>query len=173
MASDVTNPLCGSDGCAFVYGPQKGASFVDCKYIEENLYNYSRVLGYDPFEKGTGAAGGMSFALKNVLGAEVKSGADIVTTVTGTAREISLCNIVITGEGCMDGQTVRGKAPMQILKLGLKYDKPVIGLCGVLGEGAEECLAAGFERVVPLVRPSMERDAAILSVEETAANLIK
>lgn len=173
VASDVSNPLCGSDGCAFVYGPQKGASFVDCKYIEENLYNYSRVLGYDPFEKGTGAAGGMSFALKNVLGAEVKSGADIVTTVTGAAREISLCNIVITGEGCMDGQTIRGKAPMQILKLGLKYDKPVIGICGKTGDDYAFCLAAGFSKIYPLIHPVMEHDAAIQSVEETTEEVMR
>lgn len=172
VASDVTNPLCGPDGASFVYGPQKGASPDDCAKIDKYLYNYSALLSFDPLETGTGAAGGMSFALKNLLGAEIKSGAAVVAEITGIAQEISLCNIVITGEGRMDGQTVRGKAPMRVLEIARGYGKPVIGICGVLGDGSEECLAAGFERVVPLARPTMVREEAVLSVEETAAEVM-
>ena len=173
VASDVTNPLCGPDGCAFVYGPQKGATREECVQMDKWLEAFARVCGCDPFEAGTGAAGGMSFALKNLLGAEVCSGAKIVTDVTSAAREIETCDLVITGEGRMDSQTVRGKAPMKMLELGRACGKPVIGLCGVLGDGVEECLSAGFAKVVPLVRPVMEQGAAILSVEETSSKTIK
>ena len=173
VASDVTNPLCGHDGAGFVYGPQKGASEADCAKIDEYLYKFSGVLGFDPHEDGTGAAGGITFALKNVLGAKIVPGASLVMSLTGIAQEISLCNIVITGEGRMDSQTVKGKAPMRVLDLARTYGKPVTGICGMLGDGSDECLKAGFEQIVPLVRPTMVREDAMLSLEETAELLVQ
>lgn len=171
VASDVINPLCGPDGASFVYGPQKGASEEACKEMDGWLERFARISGFDPFEAGTGAAGGMSFALKNFLGAQISSGAEIITGITDAEARISESDIVITGEGRMDGQTVNGKAPSRILELGLEYGKPVHGICGILGEGSEECLKAGFRSVNPLVVPTMDREAAIKSVEDTAEAL--
>lgn len=171
VASDVTNPLCGPDGASFVYGPQKGASPEACIEMDKWLEGYARICGFDPFEAGTGAAGGVSFALMNLLGAEVRSGAEIVTEITDMEARISESDVVITGEGRMDGQTVNGKAPFRILELGLEYGKPVHGICGILGEGSEECLKAGFRSVNPLIVPTMDREAAIKSVEDTAEAL--
>ena len=171
VASDVTNPLCGPDGASFVYGPQKGASPEACKEMDRWLMNYASLLGFDPFEPGTGAAGGISFALKNCLNAHIRSGADLVMEKTVIASKIKDCNIVITGEGRMDSQTVNGKAPFKILQTGLKYGRRVIGITGCLGDGYEECLKAGFEQVVPLITPTMDRDEAVKSVKETAASL--
>lgn len=173
VASDVTNPLCGPDGASFVYGPQKGASPETAAMMDSLLLHFATVSGFDPFEQGTGAAGGMSFALKNFLGASVRSGADIVNEYTGIDSLIRDCDIVITGEGRMDSQTVKGKAPYKILSLGRKYGKTVIGITGVLGNGYESCLAAGFSRIVPLVRPTMEREEALLGVEETVRRLFE
>ena len=172
VASDVTNPLCGPDGASFVYGPQKGATEDACKKMDGWLHKFAEIAGFDPFEKETGAAGGMSFALKNFFGARIISGADIVMEITGTEAKISECNIVITGEGRMDSQTVNGKAPFKIMKTGVKYGKPVFGITGVLGDGYEECLKAGFTRIEPLINPTMDTEEAVKSVEETAAKLI-
>ena len=173
VASDVTNPLCGPDGASFAYGPQKGASPETAAAMDSYLLHFASVTGFDPFEPGTGAAGGMSFALKNFLGASVRSGADIVNEYTGIDSLIRECDIVITGEGRMDSQTVQGKAPYKILQLGLKYGKPVIGITGILGDGYESCLTSGFSRIVPLIRPTMVREEALLSVEETVCHLFE
>lgn len=172
VASDVTNPLCGSDGASFVYGPQKGASEKDCEKMDNWLENFARLSGFDPFEKGTGAAGGMSFALKNILGAELRSGAEIVMEITGLEDLVRNCDIVVTGEGRIDSQTLNGKAPFKVMKTAAKYGKPVIGICGITGDGYEECLKAGFTKIAPLMHPSMETSEAILSVEETVEALL-
>ncbi|MBR1905594.1 MAG: glycerate kinase [Clostridiales bacterium] len=171
VASDVTNPLCGPDGASFVYAPQKGASIKACAEMDGWLKNFAEIAGFDPYEPGTGAAGGMSFALKNFLGATVESGADIVLRITGAEELIRNCDIVVTGEGRMDSQTVSGKGPYKVLKLAQKYNKPVYGITGILGDGYEECLKAGFERIVPLVVPTMVKEEAVKSCEETAALL--
>ena len=97
----------------------------------------------------------------------------MVLAITGADQAMRECNIVITGEGRMDGQTVNGKAPYKVLELGLKYGRPVYGICGITGEGAERCLEAGFTKIVPLIRPVMEKEEAIRSVEETSASLIR
>lgn len=171
VASDVTNPLCGPDGASFVYAPQKGASPGMCEKMDGWLKGFAEKCGFDPFEPGTGAAGGMSFALKNFMGAELESGADIVLSVTGAEELIRDCDLVVTGEGRMDSQTVNGKAPFKVMSLAQKYEKPVYGITGVLGDGYEECLKAGFTRIVPLVVPDMEKEGAIKSTEDTAAVL--
>ena len=171
VASDVTNPLCGPDGASFVYAPQKGASEKDCEDMDKLLENFALLSGFDPFEKGTGAAGGMSFALKNFLGAELRSGAEIVMEITGLENLIQSSDIVITGEGRIDSQTLNGKAPFKVMKAALKYGKPVIGICGITGEGYEECLKAGFTKIAPLDDPVMETSEAMISVEETVERL--
>ena len=170
-ASDVTNPLCGPDGVSFVYGPQKGASQKACEEMDGWLKNYAVLTGFDPYEKGTGAAGGMSFALKNILGAELRSGAKSVMEITGLEDLIRECDIVITGEGRIDSQTLNGKAPFMVMEAGRKYGKPVIGICGITGEGYEECLKAGFAKIVPLIHPVMETNKAVISVEETVERI--
>ena len=173
VASDVTNPLCGPDGASHVYGPQKGATYETADEMDKWLLKFAELSGFDPYEKGTGAAGGMSFALKNFLGAEIRSGADIVTEITGAESLISNCDIVITGEGRMDSQTINGKAPYKILQSGKKYGKRVIGITGILGDGYEKCIDAGFEMIIPLTEPSMDNSKAVKSVEKTAEKLFK
>lgn len=173
VACDVTNPLCGPDGASHVYGPQKGATYEQAANMDKWLMHYAQILGFDPCEEGTGAAGGMSFALKNVLSANIRPGADIVTEITGAEDLIRNCDMVITGEGRMDSQTINGKAPYRIMKLGRKYGKPVYGITGILGEGYKACLDAGFDRIMPLINPTMVTTEAIKSVTETARKLIE
>ncbi len=143
VASDVNNPLCGPDGASFVYGPQKGASPEACENMDGWLKSFAEKCGFDPFEKGTGAAGGMSFALKNFFDANIESGADIVLRITNAEDLIRDCDIVVTGEG-------------------------IFGITGITGDGYEKCLEAGFEQIAPLVVPVMEKGAALKSCEETA-----
>jgi len=173
VASDVTSPLCGPSGASYVYGPQKGATSEMAFRMDNWLKHFADLAGFDPYEPGTGAAGGISFALKNLMGAEIRSGADIVTEITGTGRLISQSDIVITGEGRMDRQTVNGKAPFKILRLGQRYGKPVIGITGIRGDGYEECLRAGFDRIVPLKDPSMDTTKAVRSLIETTRLLFE
>ena len=170
-ASDVTNPLCGPDGASFVYGPQKGASHKACEEMDGWLKNFAEISGFDPYEKGTGAAGGMSFTLKNILGAELRSGAKIVMEITGAEDLIRESDIVITGEGRIDSQTLNGKAPFMVMEAGRKYGKPVIGICGITGDGYEECLKAGFTKIAPLDDPVMETSEATVSLEDTVERL--
>ncbi len=171
VASDVTNPLCGPEGASMIYGPQKGASEEDCRVMDGYLMHFADVAGLDPFEPGTGAAGGLGFALMNFLGADLKPGADMVIEITGAEHLIRDCDIVITGEGRIDSQTLSGKGPYRIMKTGTKCGKDVFGITGIPGEGCEECIAAGFKRIVPLITPSMVTEEATASLEETAEAL--
>ena len=173
VATDVINPLCGPDGASHVYGPQKGATYEMAEEMDKCLLHFASVTGFDPYEPGTGAAGGMSFALKNFFNASVISGADLVTSITGAESLIKDCDIVITGEGRMDSQTVKGKAPFKILELGKKHGKRVTAVTGILGDGYEECLKAGFDKILPLEDPTMETKEAIESVKETAGRLFR
>jgi glycerate kinase len=91
--------------------------------------------------------------------------------ITGAESRIKDCDIVITGEGRMDSQTVNGKAPFKILQNAKKYGKPVYGITGILGDGYEECLKAGFTCIEPLIDPTMVTEEAVKSVEETAVML--
>ena len=171
VASDVTNPLCGPDGASHVYGPQKGATYEMAGEMDGWLRSFAALTGKDPFEEGTGAAGGMSFALKNFLNARIRSGAEIVIEATGAESLIRDCDVVVTGEGRMDSQTLNGKAPYRIMELGKRYGKVVAGITGILGEGWEACIDAGFNSVTPLIEPSMDREKALKSVEDTAAQV--
>ena len=170
-ASDVINPLCGPLGASFVYGPQKGAAPDRLKELDDALKRFAQVAGLDPYEEGTGAAGGLSFALKNFLSSDIKSGAKIVTEITGLEDLIKDCDIVITGEGRIDRQTLNGKAPYVVMKLAKKYGKKVIGVTGIRGEGFEDCLKAGFDKILPLKEPSMEKDKAIRSLTDTVFDI--
>lgn len=172
-ATDVTSPLCGKDGASFVYGPQKGASHdMACK-MDSWLMSFAKIIDADPFESGTGAAGGLSFALRNFLNAKIVSGAELVTETTELEKHIKDCDIVITGEGRMDGQTLNGKAPFRVLQLAARYGKPVYGITGTLSDEADALTDAGFSKIIPLTDPAMEKDKAQRSVSLTLSRLFE
>ncbi|MBO4461078.1 MAG: glycerate kinase [Clostridiales bacterium] len=172
-ATDVTNPLCGTNGASHVYGPQKGATPEMVRQMDSRLMSFAKTAGHDPDEPGTGAAGGLSFALKNFLGAKIVSGADLVTKITGLEEQIKDADIVITGEGKMDSQTLNGKAPFKVLQLAKRYGKTVYGITGTLSEDTDRLLQAGFTRIIPLKDPSMETDKAVRSVSMTLKDLFE
>ena len=137
VACDVTNPLVGDNGASRIFGPQKGASEAMIVELDNNLSHYAEVikkaLHVDVKDvPGAGAAGGMGAALMAFLGAELKSGIEIVTTALNLEEHIHDCTLVITGEGRIDSQSIHGKVPIGVANVAKKYHKPVIGIAGSL-----------------------------------------
>lgn len=137
VACDVTNPLTGPMGAAQVFGPQKGADAAMVALLDENLKHYARIvtqeLGTDvEFVPGAGAAGGMGAALLAFMKAELHSGIDIVLAALGLESIIADADLVITGEGRLDSQTINGKVPVGVARLAKRHGKPVIAIAGSL-----------------------------------------
>ena len=137
VACDVTNPLIGDNGASRIFGPQKGADEAMIRELDNNLSHYADViktsLRVDVKEvPGAGAAGGMGAALMAFLGAELKSGIEIVTTALNLEEHIHDCTLVVTGEGRIDSQSIHGKVPVGVAHVAKKYHKPVIGIAGSL-----------------------------------------
>ncbi len=134
-AADVTNPLLGPHGSAKVFGPQKGANPAQVKLLDKALTRWARVLvqaGARPtaHTPSTAAAGAIAAGLYGGLGAQLLLGADFLVQKARLEKQFSWADLVITSEGKLDGQTLRGKAPLAVLKLARKYHKPVLFICG-------------------------------------------
>ena len=119
---------------------------------------------------GAGAAGGLGFAFKAFLGAELVPGVDLILGETGLEEYVKDADVVITGEGRLDGQTVMGKAPIGVARLAKKYGKRVIAFSGILGDGVEAVNAAGIDAYFPILRKLVTLEEA-LDVKNAAANL--
>ncbi|WP_312947976.1 glycerate 2-kinase [Superficieibacter sp.] len=137
VACDVTNPLTGEKGASRVFGPQKGATEERIIELDRNLDHYANIIkkSLDVDVKqvpGAGAAGGMGAALMAFLGAELRSGIEIVTQALNLEEHIHDCTWVVTGEGRIDSQSINGKVPVGVARVAKKYDKPVIGIAGSL-----------------------------------------
>lgn len=137
VACDVTNPLVGESGASRIFGPQKGATEEMILELDANLSHYAGVikksLRIDVNRvPGAGAAGGMGAALMAFLGAELKSGIEIVTQALNLEEHIHDCTWVLTGEGRIDSQSINGKVPVGVASVAKKYHKPVIGIAGSL-----------------------------------------
>ena len=135
IASDVQTPVCGPRGAAIVYSPQKGATPSMVKTLDKGLANYANILSkmYNIEAKelvGGGCGGGLGLGLQVILKAEHKQGFDVVDSYVGLEEKIKWADLVITGEGKIDEQTLDGKVPYRVAKLAKKYNKRVIGLCG-------------------------------------------
>ncbi len=157
VACDVTNPLCGNNGCSAVFGPQKGATPTMVVQMNNWLEHYAKVArSYtekaDKNVPGTGAAGGLGFAFLTFTNAVLKPGIDIVITETKLEQVLLDADIVVTGEGRLDGQTVMGKAPIGVAKLAKKHDKTVIAFSGCVTEDAVKCNEAGIDAFFPILR---------------------
>lgn len=166
VACDVTNPLCGENGCSAVFAPQKGADDEEIRLMDGYLRRYAELTkGFAPTASpdtpGAGAAGGLGFALMYYLGAELTPGADLITEKTGLEDEIRDADIVITGEGCLDAQTAMGKAPARIAGIAGKYGKPVIAFSGIVRSGAERCTDCGIGAYFPVIRSICTPDEAM------------
>lgn len=155
VACDVVNPLCGEKGASAVFGKQKGATTEMIRELDMALTRFADVVathtGNDFRDNaGSGAAGGLGFCLRTLLGAELRSGIDIVLEATELSRHIQYADLVITGEGCMDGQTAFGKVPLGVLTVAQKHGVPVIGISGSVAE-VEKLYELGFAAVFPSI----------------------
>jgi glycerate kinase len=149
VVCDVDNPLCGRRGAARVYGPQKGATPAMVKQLDAGLKRLAALLqadlGADVVNlPGAGAAGGVGAGLVAFLNARLRPGVDVVTQAIGLERKLAGCDLVITGEGRLDGQTVFGKAPAGVARIAQKLGIPVIAICGSLGPNAGHVRRAGI-----------------------------
>lgn len=142
VACDVTNPLTGENGASAIFGPQKGATKADIQLLDNNLKHFAQIIKRDlklDIENvpGTGAAGGMGAALLAFLNASLKPGIEIITELLNLDSLIKDADLVITGEGRLDHQSINGKVPVGVANIAKKYNKPVVAIVGSLGDKAE------------------------------------
>ncbi|MEU9649721.1 glycerate kinase [Streptomyces sp. NPDC048110] len=167
LASDVDNPLTGPKGAPAVYGPQKGASPDDVTALDAALAHFAKVLeqtegvGARAAEyaasPGAGAAGGIGFGAM-LLGARFRPGIEVMLDVLGFAPALERADLVITGEGSLDEQTLHGKAPAGVAAAARAAGKEVVAVCGRLALPAETLGRAGIRRAYPLT--DVEPDVA-------------
>jgi glycerate 2-kinase len=148
-ACDVDNPLFGGEGAAYVFAPQKGADSRMVKELDDGLRNMAAIIQKDlKIEVGSiagaGAAGGMGAGVAAFLGGTLRSGIDLMLDAGNFDALMEDADYVITGEGRMDAQSVRGKVPAGVAERAAKKGKPVIAVCGSLGEGAEKMADCGI-----------------------------
>ena len=184
VACDVKNPLCGEYGCCRVYGPQKGADEKMISDMDSWLSDYAELTksvipDADKYFSGVGAAGGMGFALKYYLGASLTSGIKLVMETTGLEERINNADVVVTGEGRIDGQTAMGKAPVGVAELAKKYGKTVIAFAGAITEDSGECNKQGIDAFFPIVRTpctladAMNKENAYKNLKNTAEQVFR
>ncbi|MEX0684048.1 MAG: glycerate kinase [Dehalococcoidia bacterium] len=172
-ASDVTNPLCGPEGASLIYGPQKGASPQVARELDLALKNYARVVARDlgvsvADVPGAGAAGGLGAGLIAFLGADIRPGVEVVAAVVGLRERLQGADLVLTGEGRLDGQTRYGKTVAGVARMASDAGVQVIVVPGTLGDGWESILSlvAHVEAIVAQdVTPedAMSRPAELLA----------
>ena len=181
VACDVTNTLCGELGCSAVFGPQKGADPTMIMQMDKWLAYYAKLTS-EKYEKanakqaGTGAAGGLGFAFLAYTNAVLESGIKIILEETKLESYVEDADIVITGEGRLDGQTIYGKAPIGVAKIAKKYGKPVLAFSGAVTEDAVACNEHGIDAFFPILRkiqtlseamePTVAKDNMISTVEQ-------
>ena len=175
IACDVKNPLCGPMGCSAVYGPQKGATPETVEEMDSWLADYAQltkeVLPHvDRNFPGSGAAGGLGFAFMSYLGGTLESGIELIMDATGLEEHIKSSDIVITGEGRLDGQSAMGKAPVGVARMAKKYGKPVIAFAGCVTEDAIAVNSDGIDAFFPVLRTPVTLEAA-MNTENAARNL--
>ena len=178
IASDVDNPLFGKRGAAAVYAPQKGASDEEVELLDRGLRDYHeavmRAVGVDYSQyPGAGAAGGVGYGLMALLGAEIRSGVELVMELVGFEERAKRCDLIVTGEGRLDGQTLMGKAPSGVLAVGKRLGIKVIAVGGGVDDEAE-LIEGGFARVYQAtpqgmaLSVAMERDTAQQNLRRAA-----
>ena len=167
IACDVNNPLCGENGSSFIFGPQKGLfdseiQIMD-KWIERFVDTSREALNtsIDPNYPGSGAAGGLGFAFKYFLGGELEAGNKIVIEETNLKKYLSDADIVVTGEGKLDEQTLMGKAPIGISHIAKVFKKPVIAIVGSVSAGFDGDRLPDVDAYFPVIRRNCTLEEAM------------
>ncbi len=179
VACDVKNPLCGENGCSAVFGPQKGAAPDTAKAMDEWLSRYAalteKAVGKDfSAHEGSGAAGGLGFALLAYLNASLRSGAQTVMEAVSLEQKIKAADILITGEGKLDAQSFMGKAPVEAAKIAKKYGKKVIAFSGAVSDSLSDTSDLRGERFIDAFFPIVGKPCALaeaMDKEQAARNM--
>lgn len=176
IACDVSNPLCGASGCSAIFAPQKGALPEEIEKMDKWLSNYAKISAgispkADADHPGAGAAGGLGFAFLTFMNSTLKAGVDIILEAIGLEENIKNADIVVTGEGKLDSQTVMGKAPIGVARLAKKYGKKVIAFSGCAADDAEVCNEFGIDAFFPIARGAMTLEEA-LNEDNAYKNLV-
>lgn len=183
VACDVTNPLYGPEGAAYVFAPQKGADEAMVERLDTGLRNFAEVVKWYNSEdiatlRGAGAAGGLGGGFKALLGARLERGVDMVLEAIHFEDIIKGCDLVVTGEGRLDSQTMMGKAPYGVLQASKRQGVPCVAIGGTIVE-CKELERSGFRLMLPvtpegmpLVR-AMQREVAMANVERAAEQIAR
>lgn len=180
VACDVDNPLTGNDGASAVFGPQKGATSQDVEQLDKALSNFAAIIkesvGIDVnVMKGAGSAGGLGAGVKAFLNSELKSGIDIVIEATGLKDIVSDADLVITGEGRIDSQTIHGKTPIGVAKTAREFGVPVIGIAGCITPDSNIVHSHGIDALFPIVPQIVTIEEALQTgrqnIERTSRNI--
>ncbi|KAE8176740.1 glycerate kinase [Photobacterium carnosum] len=180
VACDVDNPLCGEKGASHIFGPQKGATPAMVAELDQHLDHYAAIIKRDlaidvKDMAGAGAAGGMGAALLSLFNAQLRSGIEIVIDAVNLGDIIKDADLVITGEGRIDSQTIHGKTPIGVARTAKKYHKPVIGIAGCLSQDCGVVYDHGIDAVFSVVPAAMSLEHAFnnaaVNIELTARNI--
>ena len=177
VACDVSNPLTGPEGASAVYGPQKGATPDLVEQLDDALGNFAEVVERDigrsiKYVPGSGAAGGLGGGMMAFLDGSLRAGVDIVLDQVGLDEQLEGADLVITGEGQLDFQTVYHKAPIGVAWLAKERGIPVIAISGSLGQGFEDVHPEGIEAVASIVCAPMSLDEASTRAGELIADAV-
>ncbi|MFQ5875190.1 MAG: glycerate kinase, partial [Dehalococcoidia bacterium] len=175
VASDVTNPLCGPEGTAAVYSPQKGATPAMVRELDRALSHYAEILKRDlgadiKDVPGAGAAGGLSAGLMAFLNAQLLPGVDVVAEAIDFPARLQGCDLVITGEGQLDGQSSYGKTVMGVGSRARSLGIPVIVITGGIAPGYQEIYEQGVTSVMSITPGPMGLDASIGNAYQLVAD---
>jgi len=171
VACDVINPLCGPKGASYIYGPQKGGTPEIIKILDQNLEHYAEIVKQQLQRDvkdipGSGAAGGSAIPLILFTKASIEPGINVVLDVTDIDRHFQDCDLVITGEGRIDGQSIFGKVPVGVALRAKKYNLPVLAIVGGIGIGADACYSHGIDGIMSIFNNQMSLEEAMDRVAE-------
>ena len=166
VACDVDNPLCGEKGASAVFGPQKGATPEIVQQLDQASFHFSDIVQQDldlniRDQAGAGAAGGMGGGLLLLPNVQLKAGVQIIIDAVNLNEQIKGADLVITGEGRMDSQTVHGKTPIGVAKAAKLFNKPVIAIVGSLKDDYEVVYKHGIDAVFPIIRQLKSLDETL------------
>lgn len=171
LLSDVTNSLCGRNGATYIYGPQKGLRLEELEEVDSWMHSYGnlleKVFRKDILEvEGSGAAGGLGACLMAFAGAKMSRGIEKILEIIGLEKILKETDLVFTGEGRMDGQSIFGKAPIGVAKLAKKYKIPVVAIVGSTDKSVVDVYNSGIDLVLDIINEPMDLENVIRNSKE-------
>ncbi|EOH93604.1 glycerate kinase [Enterococcus pallens] len=184
IASDVTNPLNGQQGATAIFGPQKGVKSHEIKEIDQLLKRFAAITA-DYLQRdmattpGSGAAGGLGFAILAYLNGEIQPGFQLLAQKKQLAEKIRAADLLITGEGRLDAQSVMGKVPSALAKWAQTEQKPLVAIAGSVSDDAGQCNDYGIDAFFPIIRQiaseeeTLKKATTLESIRQTAEQLFR